>query len=136
MELRALTSRDIPALQAAIDADPFHPAGTWKVTHFTSPTVYSEVVEDADGAVIFAAYERESETAMRLSCMWVNGHDTRRNAKAIIFGIQSLVQKARASGYQEIVTESEYAPLRAFLGKVLGFVPRPTGSAKDLVLSI
>lgn len=134
MELRALESKDIPALRAALTADAFHP-GVWKVEHFTHPTVYSEVVEDDAGVVIFALYERESDETMRLCCVWADGHDNSRNAKAIIFGIQSLVQKARAAQYKEIVTESEYTPLRAFLGKVLGFKPRP-GSAKDLTLAL
>ena len=133
MELRALTAGDIPALRAALAADTFHP-GVWTVEHFINPAFYSEVVEDERGAAIFALYVRESDMTMRLACMWADGHDNKRNARAIVFGIQSLVQKARASGYKEIVTESDHEPLRAFLSKVLGFVPRLTGSAKDLVL--
>lgn len=134
MELRALESRDLPALRDALAADTFHP-GVWKIEHFTHPTVFSEVVEDDTGIVVFALYERESAETMRLSCAWADGHDNSRNAKAIIFGIQSLAQKARAARYKEIVTESEYAPLRAFLDKVLGFKPR-LGSAKDLTLAL
>jgi hypothetical protein len=134
MNLRALESKDIPALRAALTADTFHP-GVWRIEHFTHPTVYSEVVEDDAGIVIFALYERESSETMRLSCAWADGHDNRRNAKAVVFGIQSLVQKARAAKYKEIVTESEHAPLRVFLSKVLGFVPK-LGSAKDLTLAL
>ena len=134
MELRAFESKDISALRAALAADTFHP-GLWRVEHFTHPRVYAEVVTDDQGIAVFALYERESAETMRLSCAWADGHDTRRNARAIIFGIQSLVQKARAAKYKEIVTESEYPPLRDFLDKVLGFKPRP-GSAKDLTLAL
>lgn len=134
MNLRALTPEDFPALRDALAADTFHP-GVWKIEHFTHPTVYSEVVEDDTGIVVFALYERVSDETMRLCCIWADGHDTRRNAKAIIFGIQSLVQKARAAKYKEIVTESEYPPLRAFLDRVLGFKPR-LGSVKDLTLTL
>jgi hypothetical protein len=131
-ELRAFEPRDIPALQVALATDTFHP-GVWKVEHFTHPTVCSEIVEDSAGIAIFALYERESAETLRLSCVWADGNDSKRNAKAIIFGIHSLVQKARAAQYKEIVTESEHAPLRAFLSKVLGFAPK-LGSTKDLIL--
>lgn len=131
MKTRPFESSDVPALQIAIDADTFHP-GEWEIEYFTHPSVYAEVIEDSKGPVVYTLFTRESKEQLRISCVWVDGADISRNARAVIFGVKDAVVKARSSKYTEILIESGYPPLRTFLERALGFIPKP--GTKDMGL--
>jgi hypothetical protein len=112
-----MTAQDYPALQAAIDSDTFHP-GEWKVTDFIhtpeSPKVCT-VIEDSKGPITFVRFTK----TLRICCVWNDGLDNHRNAKAIIFGVHDAVQMARANGFTELVIQSDNPKLGEFLKRVL-----------------
>ena len=126
IEIRKFNSQDIPALQKAIDADTFHP-GEWQVEHFTPPTT-TNVIEDSKGPVAFVRYTK----TLRISCVWSDGSDVSRNARAIILGIKDAAQKARASGFTEIIITTNHKKLAAFFEQVI----KMTKSGDEYVLAV
>ena len=118
-------------LQKAIDADTFHP-GEWKVEHFlplfNQPPVTTNIIEDNDGPIAFVRYTK----TLRISCVWNDGADTSRNAKAIIFGIKDAVEKARASGFSEIIITTSHPKLAAFFERIL----KMTRSSDEYTLAV
>ncbi len=129
--IRDLTIGDLPALQAAIDADTFHP-GEWKVDHFLAaegkPPCVANVIEDRDGPIAFVRYTK----TLRISCVWNDGAATAKNARAIIQGIQDAIQKARASGFTEIIITTKHPKLASFLIRIMGM----TQSDGEYVLAV
>lgn len=121
---RAMTEQDYPALQAAIDADTFHP-GAWKVDDFIhnpesedaqkrQPKICS-VIEDSKGPIAFVRFTK----TLRVCCVWADGQDNQRNGRAIIFGIHDAVQQARANGFTEIIIQTDHEKLSTFLTEVM-----------------
>ena len=123
IEIRPFEPTDIPALQAAIDRDTFHP-GEWSVKHFYDDPndpdalkIPKEVttMSDSQGPIAFVRYTK----SLRISCTWSDEKDVHRNAKSIIFGIRDAVDRARASGFTEIIIRSDSEKLSTFLTRVL-----------------
>jgi hypothetical protein len=123
IEIRPFDKTDIPALQAAIDRDTFHP-GEWSVKHFYDDPndpdalkIPKEVatMSDSRGPIAFVRYTK----SLRISCIWDDEKDVHRNARAIVVGILDAVQKARASGFTEIVIQTQSEKLATFFEKVL-----------------
>lgn len=112
--IRKMDASDIPALQAAIDRDTFHP-GEWKVEHFTQPTASVEVIEDSQGPIAFVRFTK----SLRISCVWNDETDKHRNGRAILRGILDAANKARESGFTEIIITTESEQLATFFEKVL-----------------
>jgi hypothetical protein len=121
---RAVTEQDYPALQTAIDSDIFHP-GQWKVTDFIHDPLSEDehekvpkvctVIEDSKGPITFVRFTK----TLRICCVWNDGVDNHRNARAIIFGVRDAVNMARSNGFTEIIIQSDHAKLAIFLTKVL-----------------
>lgn len=126
IDIRKFNSRDIPALQKAIDADKFHP-GEWNVEHFTPPATVN-VIEDSKGPIAFVKYTK----TLRISCVWSDGDDVSRNARAIIQGIEDAVQKARASGFTEIIITTNHKKLATFFERVI----KMTKSGDEYILAV
>lgn len=123
IEIRPFEKTDIPALQAAIDRDTFHP-GEWSVKHFYDDPndpdalkIPKEVttMSDSKGPIAFVRYTK----SLRISCIWNDETDNHRNGRAIINGILDAVQKARDSGFTEIIIRSDSEKLSTFLTRVL-----------------
>ncbi len=117
IDIRKLEERDIPDLQRAIDNDTFHP-GEWKINHFLSTPgnpVTTNVISDEAGPIAFVRYTK----SLRISCVWDDAADTSRNARAIIQGIRDAVEKARASGFSEIIITTTHPKLAAFFERIL-----------------
>lgn len=129
--LREFNEADIPALEAAIAKDTFHP-GEWKVRHFVpepgDAPVNVSVIEDSQGPITFVRYTK----TLRISCVWNDAADTSRNARAIIFGIRDAAQKAQASGFTEIIITTESDKLATFFEKVMKMTKR----ASEFVLPV
>lgn len=129
--LRDFKDSDIPVLQSAIDKDTHHP-GEWKVRHFVpeqgDAPVMTSVIEDSHGPITFVRYTK----TLRISCVWNDAEDASRNARAIIFGIRDAVEKARASGFTEIIITTESDKLAAFFEKVMGM----TKKSSEYVLTV
>lgn len=124
---RAFSKTDIPALEKAIKRDTFHP-GEWKVEHFTYPYVASQVIEDDKGPIVFVRFTK----SLRISVVWNDAADTSRNARAIIFGIKDAVEKARASGFTEIIITTSHPKLQVFLTRVM----KMTRSGDEYLLAV
>ncbi len=123
IEIRPFEKTDIPALQAAIDRDTFHP-GEWSVKHFYNDPndpdalkIPKEVatMSDSRGPIAFVRYTK----SLRISCVWNDETDNHRNGRAVLIGILDAVNKARASGFTEIIIRSDSDKLSTFLTKVL-----------------
>jgi len=125
INIRIFTDADIPALQKAIDADTFHP-GEWQVDHFT--TTPTDVIEDQNGPIAFVRYTK----TLRISCVWSDGADISRNARAIIQGLNAAVQKARASGFTEIIITTSHKRLADFFTTVM----KMTKSGDEYLLAV
>jgi hypothetical protein len=134
---RAMTEQDIPALQVAIDRDTFHP-GSWAVEDFIfDPSSEDErkrvpkictVIEDSKGPITFVRFTK----TLRVCCVWNDGTDNHRNARAIIFGIQSAVQQARENGFTEIIIQTDHDKLATFLTEVM----KMTKSGNEYLLAV
>jgi hypothetical protein len=131
MNIRELQDADRPALQTAIDTAASH-RGEWTVEHFISdperPAVQAEVIENKNGPIAFVRFTK----TLRISCVWANESSMTNNAKAVIRGIQDAVQKARASGFSEIVINTEHPKLAEFLERVIGMTRRDS----DFLLAV
>lgn len=117
MKNRPIYSTDLPTLQAAIDADKFHP-GKWKVDDFKG---FSEVFEDSQGPAVFALYGPE-DARLRISTMWVTPDENFRNARAIVFLVNSAAERARTAGFNELIFTTTHEPLARFCVRVMKFV--------------
>lgn len=127
IDIRQFTKEDVFALQKAIDADTFHP-GEWTVEHFYNPTpdpkkynppVMTTIIEDQHGPIAFVRYTK----TLRISCVWNDAADNSRNARAIIQGIKDAVEKARASGFSEIIITTDHPKLADFFERILKMTP-------------
>ena len=126
MNIRPLDVQDLDELEKASKADLVHP-DLWTKEHFTAPNVQTEVVEDKQGPRVYVLFTK----TLRISCVWHDYDSPSRNAKAILFGLQDAIEKAKKSGFTEIVVESGHWPLRLFLRKI-GFISK----GYDLVLPL
>ena len=136
MDIREFAAEDVPALQEAIDSDKFHP-GEWKVEHFYNPVpdpnvyrapVSTNVIEDQYGPIAFVRYTK----TLRISCVWYDGDDISRNARAIIQGIRDAVTKARACGFSEVIITTSHPKLATFFEDVI----KMTKSGDEYVLAV
>ena len=121
ISIRPLTEQDAPVIQRAIDADTFH-QGEWRLEHFlpAKPSITTTVIEDQAGPITFVRFTK----TLRIECVWVDGADNSRNAKAIIHGIQDAVVKARESGFSEIIITTTHPKLAQFFERILGMTRR------------
>lgn len=126
MDIRDITADDLPALEAAITRDKFHP--DWKAEDFYmqppsekyQPAVHARVIENKNGPITFVRFTK----SLRISCVWNDAEDKSRNAKAVIFGIASAVSMARSSGFSEVIIYSTHKELSDFLVNVMKMTKR------------
>jgi hypothetical protein len=123
IEIRPFDKADIPALQAAIDRDTFHP-GEWSVKHFYDDPADPDALKipkevttmsDTQGPIAFVRYTK----SLRISCMWNDETDNHRNGRAVLIGIFDAIKKARANGFTEIIITTESEKLATFFEKIL-----------------
>lgn len=122
INIRPFTSDDVPALQAGIDADRIHP-GTWTVADFnddpSDPTPKKPkdvtVIEDQNSPIAFVRHTK----VLRICAVWADGDDRVRNSQAVIQGIRNAVMNGRASGFSEIIIQTDYQPLADFFVTVM-----------------
>lgn len=127
---RAMTQQDYPALQSAIERDTFHP-GAWKAEDFISTEESPKmctVIEDSQGPITFVRFTK----ALRIGCVWNDGNDNHRNARAIIFGIRNAIDLARANGFTEIIIQTDHDKLATFLTDVM----KMTKSGNEYLLAV
>lgn len=118
MKSRPIYTTDLPALKSAIDADIFHPKGTWEVEHFRG---FAELFEDNHGIVVFTRYEPEAPQRLRIMTVWTDPENKNRNAKAIIFLVRAVAERAETAGFKELIFFTKHPPLANFCHRALGF---------------
>ena len=111
---RPLESLDQDMLKRALDQDTYEHAG---VGDYSCPNVYSEVYEDEVGPIGILRYSK----TLRLMTVWCDNKDRERNAASVIKAIGDAVEKAKASGFTEIVFNTESPTLAKFCMTQLGF---------------
>jgi hypothetical protein len=123
IEIRPFDKADIPMLQAAIDRNTIHP-GEWSVKHFYDDPedpdalkIPKEVttMSDQQGPIVFVRYTK----SLRISCVWNDEKDNHRNGRAVVNGILDAVTKARASGFTELIIQTQSEKLATFFEKIL-----------------
>jgi len=124
MKLRPIYTTDLSALKAAIDADIFHPKGTWEVEHFRG---FVELFEDSHGIIVFTRYEPEAPQRLRIMTVWADPENKHRNARAIVFLVRAVASRAAGAGFKELIFMTKHPPLANFCNRVLGF----TGISDD-----
>ena|ERR1035437_8991057 len=111
---RPLEQADLDMLQRALDHDEFEHAD---VSAYTKNTAYSEVYEDEVGPIGVLRYTK----TLRLMTVWCDNKDRVRNAASVIKAINDAVAKAKASGFTDIIFNTQSPTLAKFCITKLGF---------------
>lgn len=117
---RTMLEEDYPALESAMARDTFHP-GLWKLPDFQEKRAHYEIFEDEQGIIVFVKYLMESAHRIRICTVWNQPEDIRRNGRAIVLGINQLVNKIRGSQFTEIVFNTTNEKLSNFCIRILKF---------------
>ena len=115
MKSRPLELGDFDTLQAAMNANTFHP--NQQAGSYADARVCSMVYEDEQGPIGFLQYSK----VLRLRTTWCNNADSERNGPSIIVAIEDTVRLAKNHGFTEIIFQTENVPLAKFCER-LGFV--------------
>jgi len=114
---RPLGVADLPMLQRALDQDEYEHLET---KNFTMDYAFSVVYEDEQGPIGVLRYTKD-DGRLRLVTVWCDNNDRRRNGRSVIVAIADTVQRARASGYKDIVFATKSPSLAKFCIDRLGF---------------
>lgn len=110
---RPLEQKDLTVLQRALDQDEYEHAGA---PDYTRNGAYSEIYEDEKGPIAVLRYTK----TLRLVGVWCDNKDFRRNALATMKALEDATNKAKASGFSDIIFTTESPTLARFC-KRLGF---------------
>lgn len=123
INIRPFVKEDVPALQVGIDNDKIHP-GTWEVKEFYDDPADEnalkiikqvEVIEDDKSPIAFVRYTK----TLRICAVWADPEDRARNSRAVIRGIRNAIKTGRASGFTELIIQTDYEPLANFFTVVM-----------------
>jgi|ERR1017187_5012636 hypothetical protein len=110
---RPLEAADLDMLYRALGQDEY---GHAAVANYTQDGAYSEVYEDEKGPIAVLRYTK----TLRLVGVWCDNKDFRRNALATMKALEDATNKAKASGFTDIIFTTESPTLARFC-KRLGF---------------
>jgi hypothetical protein len=108
---RALKPSDIPVLEKEIASDEVH-ASWMNPSFFLEPQTLSVALDDEQGTTMFL----RMESVMRFSIQFCDV-DKERIRQVVIKQFPSLVQRARNSGYKQIIFDSRSLGLVQFIKK-------------------
>lgn len=111
---RPLELLDLDMLQRALDQDNYEHA---EVKNYTMDKAASYVYEDEKGPIGVLRYTK----TLRLVTVWCDNKDRVRNAASIIKAISDAVAKAKASGFTDIIFNTQSPLLAKFCCERLGF---------------
>lgn len=120
---RYLIPEDLPILKASLAADPYHAETT--TDFFQEDGSITKVYFDEHGSILFvraAVVLRFDKKVLRLDIQFVSNEDTKRNARAMLWGFDTMSQRAKQNGFDEIYFFSNSPLLKAFCTKRFGFV--------------
>jgi hypothetical protein len=111
---RPLEQEDLGMLKRALDQDTYEHADA---AQYTQDGAYSEVYEDEQGPIGVLRYTK----TLRLLTVWCDNKDRVRNAASITQAITDAVAKAKASGFTDIIFNTQSPTLAKFCIDKLGF---------------
>ena len=124
MEVQTATvEKDRSHLDAALSVDAFHPTTTSDFFLPLQPNgipdvrVTTNVYSDEKGPILFVRQAK----ALRIDMCFSDNEDHKRNAAAMKFGWDALVQRAKESGFTEIICSTNSPMLKKFGEDVFGF---------------
>lgn len=133
MGVRGYKPGELPIMAEAMAKDPQH-AGQTPMAWVSDPLTENYVWDDApgdneDGKPIF--FWRQSKV-LRIDIQFVPELNGMATGKALVKGLIWLEERAKAAGFREIVFDSVYPSLIAFMGK-LGFEPMGKDNFRKLL---
>jgi len=112
---RPIEASDEELLTASLAKDEYH-KGTDPLFFVANDTVCS-VYSDDTGPILFA----RSAKALRVDIQFVDNNDRKRNFHAMLGGFAELVNRAKQSGFTEVIFNTDNPALKAFCVKAFGF---------------
>lgn len=112
---RPLEVTDLDMLQKAMDVNKFHPGQ--KAESYAGKHMQSFVYEDDTGPIGVL----QCTKTLRLRTIWCNNDDHARNGPSVMQAIADSVKRAEASGFTEIIFQTDSPLLANFCTKKLGF---------------
>ena len=112
---RFMREADEPLIEESLAEDNFHKTTT--VDFFKEKGTITKAYEDERGTILFARIS----LALRIDIQFLNNEDHERNRIAMLEGFPKLLESAKASGYKEIIFQSDNPMLRRFCVRRLGF---------------
>ena len=116
---RWIEPSDITLLEISLAKDEHHKETT--PDFFYAPGSVTKVYEDETGPVLFA----RGSKALRLDLQYVDNEDTKRNMRVMLDGFPALAKKAKESGFNELIFNTNSPLMRKFCIKRFGFVDSP-----------
>lgn len=119
---RWMVPEDLPILELSLAADPHH-IGT-NTDFFLLDGTVTKVYCDERGPIVFvrgAVIRRFDKKVLRIDTQYVSNDDTKRNARATFFGLDTLSKRAKEDGFEELYFCSNSPLLIAFCVKRFGF---------------
>ena len=128
---RWIEPQDVNLLELCLANDPHH-IGT-RVEFFFRPGTVTKVYEDSEGTILFLRGEGldlPKTKVLRVDVQYVDNSATERNRMAMLDGFPSLVEKAKANGFQEILFYTNVRALSIFCQRYLGFKDKGNGELR------
>lgn len=116
MNSRALVNEDLPVLQAALDQNVLHP--DQKAEDYTGLKMYSEIYEQDGKPVGIVRYSK----TLRLCSAFCDSQDRVQNAEYLQQVLADAMKKAEASGFTELIFNTNAPAMAKFAIEKLGFV--------------
>jgi hypothetical protein len=119
---RWIEPQDVHTLELCLERDPHH-VGT-RVEFFYRPGTVTKVYEDDEGPILFLrgeGLELPKTKLLRVDVQYVSNEATERNRMAMLDGFPSLVEKAKANGFTEILFYTNARALSIFCQRNFGF---------------
>jgi len=112
---RFMQESDETILTQSLAQDEYH--ATTNVDFFKEQGTLTKVYELDGEPVLFS----RACKALRLDLQFVNNHAARKNMQVMLGGFPALVEKARESGFREIIFNTSSPLLKKFCTTRLGF---------------
>lgn len=115
IESRPLQDGDYELLKDSLERDEFHQDTT--PAFFRAPGTVCDVYSDELGPVLFV----RNAKSLRVDIQFVDNEDRARNAKVLLNQFEIFTERARASGYTELVFCTNSPMLKEFCKKQFGY---------------
>jgi hypothetical protein len=112
---RPINESDFPRMEQEIRSDACHKE--WlKPSFFTAPNTLSTVYSDEDGEILFTRLS----SCLRIHVQFCDV-SKQKIARCLVTQFSDIVKRAKASGYSQIIFDTESPSLAKFCQRYLGF---------------